>query len=397
MPPDLQAKVFDVTPPGSRKTILSTNIAETSVTVPGVKFVIDSGMVKEMSFQPSTGISSLNTVPCSRASANQRAGRAGRTGPGKCFRLFPKWSFWNDLPATTPPEIQRVALDSTILLLKGLGINDLLSFDFMDPPSADVVIKSLETLYSLSALSVNGELTRLGRRLAELPLDPKLGATIIAAEKYGCVDEILSIVALMSESSSLFIRPKDKALYADSARSRLSDPTGDMMSYLRIYNSWVESGYDPNWSQQNFVQQRTLTRARDVRDQLEKMAYERLEIEPSSSGTDYLPIQKALVSGFAAHACRLNRDGQSYQTVGRSGMQVWIHPSSALAKSDKKVKWMLYFELVRTSKEFARSCTEIDPLLLAEIAPHLHKKEDLEKLGVDKKMPKGPGRVGITA
>lgn len=396
--PDQQAKVFEPTPPGVRKVILSTNIAETSLTIDGIRYVVDSGYVKQNNYQPSTNVSSLDVAIISKASANQRAGRAGRTSSGRCFRLYPKWAYYNELPDSTVPEIMRTNLDGVILLLKSLGINDIIGFEFFDPPSADVIIKSLETLYSLAALSVTGELTKRGRSLAELPLDPKLGATIIAAEEYGCVSEILTIVALMSEGATLFHRPKDKAVHADSARLRLSDPSGDMLSFLKIYNEWVDNDYSVQWSQSNFLDQRTLNRSRDVRDQLQKMALETLSIEDSSSGTDHLPIQKALIAGFAMHACRLNRDGRSYTTLGQSSkIEVNIHPSSILAKKETKPKTILFYEIVRTSKDFARSCMEIDPLLLTEVAPHLHKAADVEKLGVNKKMPKGQGRVGVAA
>ncbi|KAK4999123.1 Cyclin-dependent kinase catalytic subunit, partial [Cryomyces antarcticus] len=149
LPTDLQAKIFEPTPPNARKVVLATNIAETSLTIDGIVYVIDPGFVKENVYNPKTGMESLVVTPCSRASANQRAGRAGRVGPGKCFRLYTKWAFMNELEENTTPEIQRTNLNSVVLLLKSLNINDLIDFDFMDAPPPDTLIKALEQLFAL--------------------------------------------------------------------------------------------------------------------------------------------------------------------------------------------------------------------------------------------------------
>jgi len=136
LPSEMQAKIFEPTPPGARKVVLATNIAETSITIDGIAYVIDPGFVKQNSYNPRTGMESLIVTPCSRASANQRAGRAGRVGPGKCFRMYTAWAYQNELDDNTIPEIQRTNLGNVVLLLKSLGINDLIDFDFMDPPPA---------------------------------------------------------------------------------------------------------------------------------------------------------------------------------------------------------------------------------------------------------------------
>ena len=211
LPSDMQAKIFEPTPEGARKVVLATNIAETSITIDGVVFVIDPGFVKQNSYNPRTGMSSLVVVPvsvhydlaqsldsdidawllqCSRASANQRAGRAGRVGPGKAFRLYTKWAYSNELEENTVPEIQRTNLGMVVLLLKSLGINDLIGFEFMDPPPGETLMRALELLYALGALNDRGELTKLGRRMAEFPVDPMLSKAIIASESYHCTDEV---------------------------------------------------------------------------------------------------------------------------------------------------------------------------------------------------------------
>lgn len=190
LPSDLQARIFSVTPKSARKIVLATNIAETSITIDGIAFVVDPGFVKQKTFNARTGMESLIVAPCSKASANQRAGRAGRVGPGKCFRLYTAWAFDHELEENTTPEIQRTNLGNVVLLLKSLGVNDLMNFDFMDPPPPETLIRALEELYASGALNENGELTKIGRRMAEFPVDPLMSKAIIASEKQGCSEEV---------------------------------------------------------------------------------------------------------------------------------------------------------------------------------------------------------------
>ncbi|KAI9808774.1 MAG: hypothetical protein M1825_003927 [Sarcosagium campestre] len=392
LPSELQGKIFEPTPPGARKVVLATNIAETSLTIDGIVFVIDPGFVKENVYNPRTGMESLVVTPCSRASANQRSGRAGRVGPGKCFRLYTKWAFYNELDESTTPEIQRTNLNSVVLMLKSLGINDLIEFDFMDPPPAETLIRALEQLYALGALNDRGELTKVGRQMAEFPTDPMLAKAILAADRHGCVEEVLSIIAMLGEASALFYRPKDKKIHADSARARFTvREGGDHASLLNIWNQWVDADFSYVWARENFLQQRSLTRARDVRDQLAKLC-DRVEVSVSSAGAANLPpIQKALTAGFFPNAARLQKGGDSYRTV-KNGMTVYMHPSSTLF-GDNAPRWCLFYELVLTSKEYMRSNLPIQPEWLVEAAPHYHKKKDLDTLGTDKKMPKGAGKA----
>jgi pre-mRNA-splicing factor ATP-dependent RNA helicase DHX16 len=390
LPTDLQAKIFEPTPAGARKVVLATNIAETSLTIDGIVYVIDPGFVKENIFNPRTGMESLVVTPCSRASAGQRAGRAGRVGPGKCFRLYTKQAYMNELEDNTTPEIQRSRLTGVILMLKCLGINDLLDFEFMDPPPTDTIVRAVEQLYALGALNNAGELTKVGRQMAEFPADPMLAKAILAAEKYGCVSEVLSIIAMLGEASALFYRPKDKKIHADSARARFTNKEGgDMLSLLNIWNEWVDSDYSYVWARENFLQQRSLTRARDVRDQLARLC-DRVEVDPDSSAgaQNIVPIQKAITAGFFPNAARLQKGGDSYRTV-KNGQSVYLHPSSVLMEVNPK--WVIYYELVLTSKEYMRSNMPLKPEWLTEVAPHFYKKKDLETLGVDRKMPKGQG------
>ena len=399
LPTDLQSKIFEPTPANARKVVLATNIAETSLTIDGIVYVIDPGFVKENQFNPRTGMESLVVVPCSRASAGQRAGRAGRVGPGKCFRLYTSQAYKNELDENTTPEIQRTNLSGTILLLKSLGINDLLDFDFMDPPSTDTIVRAVEQLYALGAFNNAGELTKIGRQMAEFPTDPMLARAILAADKYGCVDEVLSIIAMLGEASALFFRPKDKRVHADAARNRFTNRDGgDHLSLLNVWTEWVDTDYSQTWAKENFLQERSLKRARDVRDQLARLC-DRVEVDASKScGSNNIePIQKALTAGFFPNSARLQKDGQSYRQV-KNGTVVYIHPSSVLVQGEKegtagrRDKWVLYHELVLTSKEYMRSVMPLRPEWLIEVAPHYYSKKTLEGLGVERKVPRGEGK-----
>eukprot|EP00842_Homolaphlyctis_polyrhiza_P002179 jgi/Hompol1/2962/HPOL_003083-RA len=395
LPSDMQAKIFEPTPEGARKVILATNIAETSITIDGIVYVIDPGFCKQNTYNPQTGMESLVVVPASRASANQRKGRAGRVGPGKCFRLYTAWAYQNELEENTVPDIMRTNMSTTVLMLKSLGINDLISFDFMDAPPVETLKKSLEQLYALGALNDRGELTKLGRRMAEFPIDPMLSKCIIAAEKYQCTDEIVSIVAMLSIGNSVFYRPKDKAVHADQARKNFYRPGGDHLTLLAVWNAWVETNYSIQWCYENFIQHRSMKRARDVRDQLVGLM-ERTEVailsNPDPANT--LPIRKAITAGFFYHTATLQRSGDSYRTI-KHHQTVMIHPSSSLVGLDKP-KWIVYHELVFTTREFVRQVIEIQPEWLMEVAPHYYKSNELQDDSL-KKLPKGVGRSAINS
>ena len=210
LPTDMQQKIFEPTPAASRKIILATNIAETSLTIENILFVIDTGFAKQTTFNPRTGLESLIVTPISKASANQRAGRAGRIAPGKCFRLYTAWSYQHELEDNAIPEIQRTNLGNVVLMLKSMGINNLVNFDFLDPPPHEMLVRGLEQLYALGALNDKGDLTKLGRRMAEFPLDPMLSKMLVQSEHYKCIDQIIIICSMLSVGNSIFYRPKEK-------------------------------------------------------------------------------------------------------------------------------------------------------------------------------------------
>lgn len=388
LPSDLQSKIFEPTPENARKLVLATNIAETSLTIDNIVYVIDTGYEKQNYYNPATRMSSLNVVPCSRAAANQRSGRAGRVGPGKCFRLYTKFSYMNEMDESPTPEIQRTNLNSVVLQLKSLGIEKLLDFDFIDPPPTEALISALDNLYALQALNHKGELTRLGRQMAEFPTAPEVAKAVIAADKEGAVEEVLSIVAMLDEAAALFFRPKDKKIHADSARRRFTHKEGgDHLTLLNIWVQWVESDFSPIWARENFLQQRSLTRARDVREQLAKLC-DRVEVQLSTCGgpSNLRPIQRSLTAGFFSNATRMDRRGDGYRTL-KNNASVWIHPSSVLKEVDPPPKTVIYHELMQTSKEYMRSCLPIEVAWLRELAPHFYKKHELDAME-EKKMPK---------
>src|SRR6201996_7904379 len=210
MPADLQAKIFERAAPGVRKVIVATNIAETSLTVDGIMYVVDAGFSKLKVYNPRMGMDTLQITPISQANASQRAGRAGRTGPGKAFHLYTEVAFKNEFYIQTIPEIQRTNLANTVLLIKSLGVNNLLDFSFMDPPPQDTITTSLFDLWSLGALDNIGDLTPMGRRMTAFPMDPSLAKLLItSSELYGCSEEMLTIVSMLSVPS-VFYRPKER-------------------------------------------------------------------------------------------------------------------------------------------------------------------------------------------
>jgi len=279
-----------------------------------------------------------------------------------------------------------------VLMLKSLGINDLMGFDFMDPPPSETLMRALEQLFALGALNDRGELTKLGRRMAEFPLDPMLSKMILASEQYKCSMEIATICAMMSVSAAIFYRPKDKAVYADNAHKLFhQNNVGDHIALLNVYTQWEESNFSTQWCYENYVQVRSMKRARDVRDQLEGLM-ERVEIEKTSNAGDHDAIRKAIAAGFFYHTASLQKSG-SYKTV-KTAQPVDIHPSSGLAKAEVLPRWIVYHELVLTSKEYMRTVSEIKPAWLLEIAPHYYSKKEVVD-DSNKKMPKGQGRAAM--
>jgi len=379
LPSEMQTRIFEPAPPGSRKVVIATNIAETSLTIDGIYYVVDPGFVKQKVYNSKTGMDSLIVTPISQAAAKQRSGRAGRTGPGKCYRLYTERAYRDEMLPTPVPEIQRTNLATTVLQLKTMGINDLLHFDFMDAPPVESLIMALESLHSLSALDNEGLLTRLGRRMAEFPLEPNLSKMLIMSVHLQCSDEILTIVSMLSVQN-VFYRPKDKQALADQKKAKFNQPEGDHLTLLAVYNSWKNNKLSNAWCYENFVQIRTLKRAQDVRKQLLGIM-DRHKLDVVSASKNTVRIQKAVCSGFFRNAAKKDPQ-EGYRTLVDSQV-VYIHPSSALF--NRQPEWVIYHELVQTTKEYMREVTTIDPKWLVEFAPAFFKFSDPTKLSKFKK------------
>ncbi|MCJ1314241.1 DEAH-box ATP-dependent RNA helicase prp22 [Agyrium rufum] len=378
LPSEMQSRIFEPAPPGSRKIVIATNIAETSITIDQIYYVIDPGFVKQNAYDPKLGMDSLVVTPISQAQAKQRAGRAGRTGPGKCFRLYTEAAFQSEMLPTSIPEIQRQNLSTTILMLKAMGINDLLHFDFMDPPPTNTMLTALEELYALSALDDEGLLTRLGRKMADFPMEPALAKVLIASVDMGCSDEILSIVAMLSVL--VFYRPKEKQQQADQKKAKFHDPHGDHLTLLNVYNAWKKSGFSSPWCFENFIQARSMKRAQDVRQQLVTVM-ERYKHKVVSCGRNTMKVRQALCSGFFRNAARKDPQ-EGYKTL-IEGTPVYMHPSSALF--GKTAEHVIFHTLILTTKEYMHCTTSIEPKWLVEAAPTFFKVAGTDRLSKRKK------------
>ncbi|KDP36699.1 hypothetical protein JCGZ_07990 [Jatropha curcas] len=379
LPSEMQSRIFEPPPPGKRKVVVATNIAEASLTIDGIFYVIDPGFAKQNVYNPKQGLDSLVITPISQASAKQRAGRAGRTGPGKCYRLYTESAYRNEMSPTTVPEIQRINLGNITLTMKAMGINDLLSFDFMDPPSPQALISAMEQLYSLGALDEEGLLTKLGRKMAEFPLDPPLSKMLLASVDLGCSDEILTIIAMI-QTGNIFYRPREKQAQADQKRAKFFQPEGDHLTLLAVYEAWKAKNFSGPWCFENFVQSRSLRRAQDVRKQLLSVM-DKYKLDVVSAGKNFTKIRKAITAGFFFHAARKDPQ-EGYRTLVEN-QPVYIHPSSALFQ--RQPDWVIYHELVMTTKEYMREVTVVDPKWLVELAPRFFKVADPTKMSKRKR------------
>jgi HrpA-like RNA helicase len=398
LPKEEQLKAFAPTPVGSRKVILATNIAESSITLPGVKYVVDPGMAKQRCFRAKTGMESLVVNPISQQQAKQRAGRAGREGPGKCFRLFEEKAFLALRPAAVP-EIRRCNLATVVLQLKAIGVSDVRGFDFIERPSEDALCGALAQLLSLGALASGangaGEITPLGREMASLPLEPVYAKLVIVSARPGfrCLPSVLTLVALLSVDS-IFFCPKEKREEANAAKRRFAAAEGDHLTMINAYDAWCEAAGDAEWCHSNFLSARSLRRARDVREQLVDVCRRQgMHVAPHAEAPSQDlrdRVRRCLVSAcFANVARRLPRaggggsggarrgggkGGGKRQTYGRreyksvaTGQRVCIHPASVMFGRGPKA--VIFGEMVLTTRPYMRCITEVDPMWLPELAP----------------------------
>lgn len=381
LPSDLQAKIFQKSPDGIRKCVVATNIAETSLTVDGIIFVIDSGYCKLKVYNPRIGMDALQIYPISQANANQRSGRAGRTGPGQAFRLYTERQYKDELLITTVPEIQRTNLANTVLLLKSLGVQDLLQFHFMDPPPQDNILNSLYQLWILGALDHTGVLTKLGRQMAEFPLDPPQCQMLIVSSQMGCTAEILIVVSMLSVPS-IFYRPKGREEEADSVREKFQVPESDHLTFLNVYNQWKQNNYSSHWCNEHFIHVKAMRKVREVRQQLKDIVIQQ-KLEIKSCGTDWDVVRKCICSAYFHQAARLKGIGEYVNC--RTGMPCHLHPTSALFGLGNTPDYVVYHELVMTAREYMQCVTAVDGHWLAELGPMFFSLKETGKSGRAKK------------
>ncbi|XP_020295918.1 probable ATP-dependent RNA helicase DHX35 [Pseudomyrmex gracilis] len=376
LPNSEQLKVFWRAAKDTRKVIVATNIAETSITIPNVVYVIDSGFVKIPWFDTETQTDNLVIVPVSKASADQRAGRAGRVRTGKAYRLYTEEAY-TELFKATPPEMQRSDLAPAILQLKALGIDNVVRFNFPSAPHSKNLIAGFELLYALGAIDGNGELTTpLGLTMAEIPLEPVLAKSLIASGEIGCSEEITTILAML-QVQNVFIQPGggQAALKARIAHRKFEVEEGDLLTLLNVYTAF-DQNKTPAWCQKYFLNHKALRRATEIRVQMHKML-KRLNIPLTTCNGNVQQILKCLVAGLFPKAAYLHYTGV-YRTVrGTKDKDLYIHPNSCLYTLQQP-QWLLFCEVVQTNKAYMKDLTVIQPELLLEAAPHFYERTSIE-------------------
>lgn len=401
LPPELQVRVFNPPPPNCRRFIVATNIAETSLTVDGVVYVIDSGYVKQRQYNPSTGMYSLDIVQISKVQANQRAGRAGRTRPGKCYRLYSSEVYQEELLDVTVPEIQRSSLAGSVLYLKSLDLPDIdiLKFDFLDPPSFESLEDALKQLYLIDAIDDTGLITSVGQTMAELPLEPSLSRTLMEANENGCLSQALTVAAMLSAETTLLAGQSSKS----NEKKRKHPPPdlpdgsgyGDHVQLLQIFEQWDQNEFDIGWCKDKGLQVRGMMFVKDVRRQLsqlmQKIAKGSLNVRTNERykerQRDYKNLRKALCVGYANKLAERMVQHNGYRTIGFKPQLVQVHPSSTLKTDEDGMfpNYVVYHELIATSRPFMRNVCAVE---MPWVNPILKK---LEKLNIDK-LSGGSGR-----
>lgn len=362
-----------------RRIVLSTNVAETSLTVPGIRVVIDSGLVRINRFSARRGINRLPIEGVSIASANQRAGRAGRVAPGTCYRLFSEGAL-QKRDAFTAPEVMRTNLSSLILRLAELGFNDIDSFPLLDRPRPAAVRAGLETLHDLGALDGAGALTSLGRSMAKLPVDPRIARILLSGQTYGCLEDILVIASALSISDPR-LRPPEQEEQAAQRHAAFKVADSDFLSLRSLWRSWRKvdkrGAGRRRWCQDNFLSWVRMLEWREIHDQLRRMLREVGLKGGSGQGGDEA-IHRALLSGLVANVGNHSRSEQDGGPESRKNKGVYdgpgrrrfrIHPSSDL--SNQRPDWIVAAEIVETTRLWARRVAKVDPAWVVEAASHL--------------------------
>jgi ATP-dependent helicase HrpA len=372
-----QNKVFQ--PHARRRVVLATNVAESSLTVPGIRFVIDAGTARISHYSPRRKVQRLPIEAISRASADQRAGRCGRIGPGICVRLYSETDY-QTRDRYTLPEIRRTNLASVILQTKAMQLGELEDFPFLDPPRADAIRDGYKTLFELGAIDQHRQLTDLGRQLARLPVDPRIGRMILAAAQQRCLPEVLIIAAVL-EVQDPRDRPHDKQQAADEAHARFAHPASDFLALLNLWDFYHQLRTKLTRNQlrkacrQNFLSFNRMREWLDIHRQLKQLADE-AKLTTQRSTTDarsdeqrYAAIHQALLAGLLSNVAQR---GDGYEYTGAGGMTFHLWPGSGIFAG--KPKWIMAAELVETTRTYARTVARIAPEWIEPLAGHLVKR-----------------------
>lgn len=364
LPKEEQERVFDSAPFGKKKVVISTNIAETSVTINGITTVIDSGLAKMNYYSPKTYTSSLDETPVSRASCNQRRGRAGRTCAGTCYRLYSKKDF-ELREEFTREEIYRTDLSEVVLRMSELGITDFDTFDFISPPEKEGIRGAVETLNLLGALNPDNTLSSVGKMMVEFPLEPRVSRIIVESIMHypEVLDEVLIAAAFMSTHSP-FILPPGEEMDARKAHHAFRDIQGDFVSYVKLFRTYMSMKNPERFCQNNYLDEKVMSEILNIKKQLEEEV-SALGIPVSGGGSmdDYLCC---IASGMIQFVCiRVGRE--NYKSLTAEHIQ--IHPGSSMFRNDPL--FIVAGEIVRTSRMFAMSVSPLTKALLARISPDL--------------------------
>lgn len=364
-----QNKIFEKTK--KRKIIIATNIAETSITPLNPVNVIDSGLIKQIEHNPSTGITSLVLTPHAQKGLEQRKGRAGRLAPGTYDGLFTE----NDYQSRREyqvPEIQRSDLAHIVLTMKQIGIKDVHSFDFIDPPPKEAIDQAIETLKNLGALDEQENITEVGNLMAELPLEPRKARMIVEAEKNNCVRDVGTICSFLS-THSVLTRPRGKESEADSAHQEFKVEGSDFLTLLKIWDKYEANNYSDDWAQNNFLSSKRLREVKNIRYQL----FQILKRNGTSVEETLNPegIAKSVTAGLIENLMQ-GPFRHSYRRIKGGIDGIYLHPSSVVFSGDKEPPLVVAAEIVTTSKTYARTIQEVRPEWLEEIAPQLIEKEE---------------------
>eukprot|EP00474_Spongospora_subterranea_P010219 CRZ10677.1 hypothetical protein [Spongospora subterranea] len=370
-----QIKVLEGSERGYRKAIISTNICESSITVPSIVYVIDSGFVKQSAFDSRTGFQTLHTVPISQAEATQRAGRAGRVRSGQVYRLYTEETL-QTLQEFPCPAIRRESPHTMVLYLKAIGIVDLVHFEYLEAPSVLALSSALQLLYSLNAVDDNAQLTDVGSSLIDLSVVTRLGKSLLVSVGLACSQEMCDIAAMLSVNN-VFSRPRNKQFSGQAlkAHKKFAVAEGDMITLLNVWRAYEDAGRAESWCNDHFLDVRSLRRASQIRKRI-RSSLRGLGHSIVSCGNDIAPIIKSIAMGFFMNCANLQRDG-TYSTISAQGISkvnLKIHPTSVLA--DQAPQWVLYFDAIHTDQIYIRDLTRIEPHFLKDIAPNFFEIED---------------------